>query len=278
MAGNEDQQQQVPDDQALNDIIATAVQGMSSGLPSASGIIGNHWGGTAEPWQGVPYKLPETTDKLAEPYHEGDDFSMLSEMNTEQLARFQDTLVATGLVREVVPGRIDDETVRGMGTLMALGNRQAEPWQDILDGIVRAGGLESAKARAAQQFDPKPYVAPDYATIAQEIKATFRQRLGREPDQAEMAQLSSEMFGWDKQGYNQQVAAERQQFENAQTEGEQPGGTFTQVDPLARFQEAFDRRYANELDFVDDKADAVETREQVERTTNTLSAMSRGGA
>lgn len=274
MAG-EDQMSQ---DEFLASLEQTFAQGLSGGLPSeGSGVIGGHWGG-GEPWQGVPFKLPEKVGNLAEPYYEGDDFAILEGMNTEQLARLQDTLVATGLVREVVPGRIDDNTIKGMGTLMALGNRQSETWQNVLDGIQRAGGLDGATSQRAAEFDPRPYIAPDYATLAQEVKATFRQRLGREPDQAEMAQLTAELSGWHKGAYGEQVAAERQQFENAQQGGEQAGGTFTRVDPLARFQETFDKRYANELDFVEDKEEAQGSRAAVGQTTGTLSAMSTGGA
>ena len=211
-------------------------------------------------------------DALESPYHEGDDFAVLEAMNTEQLARFQDTAVALGLVREVIPGRLDDSTLNAMGTLMALGNRQQTPWQSVLDGIQKSGGL--ANRGAAEQFDRPTYMAPDYATLAQEVKATFRKRLGRDPDEAEMGLLVGELQGWDRQSFDAEVSAREGDFVNQQTAGQQAGGTQQGVDPLARFQQVFEQRYANELDFVEDKQTAQESRAAVQSATDTLSKMS----
>lgn len=78
------------------------------------------------------------------------------------------------------------------------------------------------------------YVAPDPATVARMVKGVFRERLNRDPDQAEMR--------WHLDWY---MAEDRQ------------GG-----DTDARWLEMFEREYAAELDFVADKQREQERRER----------------
>jgi len=255
-----------PEDDFLSQLEAAFGAGIAGG-GLATGVIGGIW------QEGDPLRPPNSMEIL-EPYFEGDDFSVLSSMNTEQLARFQDVAVSMGLVREVIPGRMDDNTLKAMGSLMALGNRQRVPWQNVLDGIMKSGGLDGSGG--AESFDAPTYMAPDYATLAQEVKATFRKRLGRDPDESEMANLVGELQGWDRASYEAQVEGAEANFGAQQQAGSQGGGTVRQVDPLARFQEVFESKYANELDFVEDKQTAQESRAAVQSATQTLSQMSGG--
>jgi hypothetical protein len=210
---------------------------------------------------------------IGSPYTQGMDLDVLRGMNTEELGRLQDALVASGLVREVIPGRIDDNTLGGLRTLMAIGNRQAVSWQDVLDGIVRAGGLAGGQDR---EFEPPPSLVPDYATIAQEVKDTVRKRLGRDPDAFEMQELTAQLTGFHALENEAAQELARIQFEQETTPGVQDGGTVQRVDPGARFRELFESKFRNELDFVQDKQDAQVSREVVQSGVDTLSRMSRG--
>jgi hypothetical protein len=209
-------------------------------------------------------------------YYEGADYGVLRRMSTEELGRFQDSLVANGLAREIIPGRIDDSTIGGMQTLMALGNRRGASWESVRDEIVRIGGMPGQNGDEPQ-FDPKPYLAPDYATLAQEVKSTFRQRLGREPDQAEMAELVGELQGWNKGAYDAEVQYGQSQFDD--DDGipgvEEPPQELSNVDPVSRFQELFDERYSGELDIVERKAAVPGKRASVQGAVDAISRMNR---
>lgn len=265
-------------DPVLQELLDVFAQGSTQALPEPN-IIGGFYGGpTAETgsiwpeWaQDAGAGRPTTLQGGNPAYYEGADIEVLSAMNTEELSRFQDTLVAYGIVREVVPGRLDDATINGMSTLMSLGNRQGVRWQSVLDGVVRGGGLSGGKT--AEQFEARTYLKPDYATLAQDVKDTFRKRLGREPDEYEMQQLTGELTGYYSLANEAQTELDRMQFEQQATPGVQAGGTVQAVDPMARFQQLFDEKYKGEMAFNVDKEDAQISRAVVESGTNTLDQM-----
>lgn len=249
-------------------------------------LIGGDYGGTVT---GDPFLQPDgsMTGPLAlregstgYTYYEGNQYDILKALNTEDRVRLQQQLAAIGLATNPVYGEIDDATVNGMSKLLAMSNRAGTTWEATLNRIATNPAMQDqlggAGGAGQPEFDVPTYLAPDYASLAQDVKATFRQRLGRDPDQGEMAQLIGELEGWHKGAFDAEVGAARQDFDNRLAEGEQAGGTVRQVDPMSRFQEMFDRTYANELDFVEDKEAAVESREITQQTTGTLSQMSRG--
>lgn len=266
-------QELTPEQQEAIALLNSLAAGGAAAAAPQGEVLGGFWGGDTRRLGG-PGGVPYRPGMAPVVYHEGDEFSHLRNMSTEELARFQDTLVTTGLVREVIPGRLDDSTAGAMQMLMSVANRQAVKWQDVLDGIVSAGGLASAQEEA-REFEPGPYLAPDYASLAQTVKDTFRQRLGRDPDEGEMAQLVGELQGWDRQRYGAEVAADRMAFEQGEEPGEQGGGTVQGVDPLARFREAFESNYREELDFVEDKAGAAEDEAFMQGTAQTISQAAR---
>lgn len=247
--------------------------------PSPPSDVGNPFLG--QPGQNAPRggRLSETERRERAPrgvelnpiYYKGMEAEILQAMNEEELGRFQDALIAAGLEREVLPGRLDDNTIRGMSTLMGAANRQAVSWQEVLDGVIAAGGMktESGAGGGLESYRP-----PDYASIAQDVKTVFRNRLGREPDQAEMAELVGEIQGWDRQEEDAQIAAQPQIGPDGLPTSEPVEGT--KVDPIARFQEEFDRRYSGELDFLDDKRSQQEGRASVQQTSDLASSMARG--
>lgn len=268
--------------QALDTIMQLAQQGAAAQQLPEADPIGGFFAGPAGPInpQGEfvgPYRQ-QSPESIGGAYHEGDDLEILASMNTERLARLQDALVANGLVREVVPGRIDENTRKGLSTLMALGNRQSVTWQSVLEGITRSGGLAGAE-EAADKFDPAPYIKPDYASISQSVKQTFRDELGRDPDESEMEEMASFLGGMTRQQYERDVELSRMEWEreNGMTPEDAGPVEGTAIDPMARFQEQFEKVYRHERQFVEDKEAAVGSREQVGASTGLLSAMSQQG-
>lgn len=264
-----------PQGDSFADIEGAPPPGAAAAMPQAE-VVGGIYGGTVS---GEPMFQPDgrMTGPLAlnegatgHTYYEGDQFSILKGLNTEDLVRLQEQLAAVGLAANPLYGEVGDEsTLNAMSKLLSLANRSGTSWDATLTRLSTNPRLqEEAKE---PEFEEPTYLAPDYASIAQRVKGMFRDQLGRDPDQGEMAQFTAELQGWDKDNFNAQVAADRADFEG---EG---GGTVQSVDPVARFQERFEQVYKPELNFVRDKGRAVETREQVEASTGLLSAMSQQG-
>lgn len=226
--------------------------------------------------QGAFGQPPSTapTDDLRTIYYAGAEYDILRGLTTEDRVRLQQQLVALGLANNVVYGEIDGGetgtggTLGAMRALLAMANRAGEEWQSTLGRIATNPEMQ-AQAGGLVGSDRQPYMAPDYASMAQEVKNVFRKRLGREPDQAEMAELVGEIQGWDRQSFDAGTQPDIGPDGLPAAEG-------TRVDPLARFQEEFDRRYSGELDFIEDKASAVVARESVEQSTALASSMARG--
>lgn len=241
------------DDDLLAELTAAFQQGIAAPMDAAP-IIGGFFGGDTVTTAETPRNVTRGSIRGgATVYYEGDESQVVRSMNEEELARFQDSLVSLGLVRDVVPGRLDDNTLRGMATLMALGNRQAVEWTTVLDGLVSSGQSVSG----AEQFDPQPYMAPDYASLAQRVKGTFREALGRDPNDYEVRQLADELAGFDRMAYEREQEMRRMGFDAQVTPGTQEAGTVQSVDPLARFQELFEERYAGEINVVEDREEFV---------------------
>lgn len=257
------------------------IGGYFAGTGGVNPDTGGQYGtGPLDPLTGEfvgPY-AQTTPHGIASGYSKGDETVVWEGLTLEDRTRLQDQLVSFGLAKSVIPGEFDDGTMNGITSLLGLSNRAGTHWRGTLgrlQSLQDRGLLDKAGSEKAE-FDTPTYLAPDYATLAQNVKSMFRQTLGRDPDQSEMANLTAELEGWHKGAFDAQVGAQRQDFDNRQADGEQAGGTVRQVDPLARFQEAFESRYANEIDFVEDKAEAVETRENIEQGVGTLSQMSTG--
>lgn len=209
-------------------------------------------------------------------YHAGDEFDILRGLTTENRVRLQQQMVALGLASDVVYGEIDggeggkSGTLGAMRELLAMANRQGEPWEATLGRIATEG-----EQHAANAFEPEPYLAPDYATLSQRVKSTFREALGRDPDDYEIQQLASELSGFDALAHEREQELTGMATEQRAQPGRQGGGSVQGVDPLARFQELFEERYSGELDFVEDKEAAVGQRDAVQAGSNLLAGASR---
>jgi hypothetical protein len=112
-------------------------------------------------------------------------------------------------------------------------------------------------------FPTPTYLAPDYATLAQRVKQTFRQNLGREPTESELAGLADELSSYHRQAFEAEVEQAQQDWQSRQFAMEgginqhpfasgfdttpEPGQVEA-VDPLARFNERFDEAYQPDID------------------------------
>lgn len=247
------------------------------GGPSAQEVIGD-FSAVDPASEGGPGGIPYAAGQAPVVYYAGDEFNVLSAKPMEERVRLQEQMVALGLLSSPVYGELDDRTLGGFRALLSMANRTGDTWENTLNRIATNPLMLDAAQNQSNEpvFQPTPYMAPDYATIAQRVKQMFREQLGREPDQAEMAELSGELQGWSKQAWNAEVEVEEGAFDMRSADTTQPAVQGQQVDPMSRFQELFDSKYKGEMQFVDDKQSAQVQRQAVEGGAATVSQMARG--
>lgn len=258
-----------------DDIVNAPLPG-GGGQAGQPDVLGEFWGGP--PGGQMPYAgtgltpgIDQVVGQAPQPYFAGDEYVMLRMMTTEDRVRLQQQLVAVGLTSKVLYGELDDATIKGFRSLLGMANRQGEDWRATLGRVATNPDLQ----QGADEFEPTPYLQPDYATLAQRVKDTFRQQLGRDPDSYEMQQLTAELSGFDALAHEREQELNQLAFTQQQTPGVQGGGTVEAVDPMSRFQELFERNYKHELDFVEDKKSAVTQREAVQTGANVVSQAAR---
>lgn len=276
-----------PDDLAAQ--VAAALQPvLNAGGPAADAPepIGGNVGGDRTPaeigsiwpeWaQRVGVGLPTTVDNGVPVYFVGDEFAQLAGLPLEQRVLLQEQLVALGFASNIIPGDPGDpESLAGMKALLSLSNANGERYSETIARLTKLqeAGVWKAEGASAADFDPRPYLKPDYDTISQKVKQTFRESLGRDPDLYELQQLAGELTGFHELEYEAATEFEQLQHESSITAGSQPAGIVERQDPAASFAELFERKYKHELDFVEDKAQAQVSRATVESGVNTLDSM-----
>jgi len=216
-------------------------------------------------------------------YRKGEEYSILDGLSTEQLARTQDRLVALGILDGYTRGRIDPNTVKAFSDVLWMANSEGRSWTQTI------GDLERTKAEMGDDWawgdgsgsgDRAPfvaptYLAPDYATLAQRVKTELRDQLGRDPDESELALLTAELSGWDREAFDAEEAAARAEWEAAE-DGRDASPTAQAVDPVARFKESFESKFKAELRGIQRTEEATETSENVRGAVGLLSQMSGG--
>lgn len=223
-------------------------------------------------------------------YTTGDVFDELDGLSTENLARVQARMVGLGLLENYVPGKRDGDTQKAFSYLLQMANSSGQDWAREMSQLeqIQAEDPEGWAERmgiGGEDEGPAPFVtpayeAPDYATLAQGVKDQMRRSLGRDPDESEMAILTAELAGFDREAYEADVAGQRAQYdaEVGASEGREGmgGATVQGVDPVARFKESFEQRFAGRLAAGEDMVTADESQESVEGSTSLLSRMSGG--
>lgn len=220
------------------------------------------------------YRFDSRTGKLVKDetgpqggqYYPGDEWEHEGRP-VEWITSMQANLKKAGLLGSGYrAGAWDDTTAAAYNGLLGVANRQGMRWEDALaDQIQRANTPEALAARkAALRAQAAPlavdaYVAPDPASLAQDVKDYVRRRLpGHELSSGVLRFLSDELAREDRVAYGRNVEISREQYDR-QVEGQvaaaigegggvvAPTAEFEEVDPEARFREMFDRRFAGEI-------------------------------
>jgi hypothetical protein len=185
-----------------------------------------------------------------------------------------------------VPGFWDQATAGALAGAMTYANRGGTTVQDVIAQLVAA----PKELQARPEFVPPPEIRPDPAAITQRVKAEFRSRLGREPTDEELGEYAGYLSSQFGAAYDAQVAMARSEFDQGVGSleadeammrrqemldaGATPAelraaglwdvdaptsepGSFSDVDPAARFGERFDARFAPEIDFIEGQEDTI---------------------
>lgn len=259
------------------------IEGAEFGGPVQREIIGGFdgFGGDNPNLGGSGQNAPAGGRRSAgegpQPYFLGDEFAILKGMTTEDRVRLQQQLVALGIASDVTYGEIDGSdsgaggTLGAMRRLLAMANASGDDWTNVLARIA----TQPAMQEGIDEYEPAPFLQPDYATLAQDVKRTVRERLGREPNDYELQQLTGEMSGFYADEYAAQEEFRRIQHEAQTTPGVQGGGTVGRVDPMARFRQLFDEKFGAELAEPDKERQAQLSQESVQGGTRMVAEASR---
>ncbi len=202
----------------------------------------------------------------------GDELAPQS-LDPTAIIRLQKRLVAAGLLDEgtYYAGYWTDVSEAAYKTVLGVANTNGTSATVALSELIRSLPQsvkdQRARAKRLEQFQAPPYIKPDFATLAQDVKTTMRTRLRREPTAAELAELTREMTGLARQGFDAFTEEQRLAFNRAQ--GIQPSVTadnvirpmgvvsggltvapteVQDVDAAARFREFFEKRFKPEID------------------------------
>ncbi len=184
-----------------------------------------------------------------------------SGMSPETLVQFQARLVAAGLLDEgeYWPGVWDTKSSEAYATVLGLANQSGHTDEYTIDRLIetlpQSIKEQRARAKLAKTFQAPGFIGPDYASLAQEVKRILRSKLGRDPSDAEMAELTKVMSGIYRKDFEAEVAVQRATFE-AEAQSLATGqpvtpAAATDLDPAAQFAEFFERRFKPESDRLD---------------------------
>jgi hypothetical protein len=202
----------------------------------------------------------EMYDTYKPRYFEGDYQDIMATWSIDRIQWFQDRAMDAGMLNgeefSFRYGSRDANTRNAFSFLLADANANGNEWEDQLQDNVRTY-QEWLKENPEPEDEKYPsfvtpaYLAPDYATLAQQTKSDFNARLGRRATGAEMRLFTDYLGGQDAQQWAAQTQADRQthaararEFETGDPQG---GGTVQGVDAMARFDEFFDEKYEGEI-------------------------------
>lgn len=251
----------------------TAAEILAQGIPVGGGTLPDPIGVPANYSAVVRAQGPTTTGsglgydvEIPPRYFEGDDWAPAS-LPVEQRAMLQRQMAAAGVIPEGATYRLGvwDETSRqAYRQLLSFANGAGAPVEQALNQWATSKSTTTAPKT-------QPYLAPDYATLAQQVKGIVSQRLGgREPTQQELDVLVQRMRTDDRAAYDASVS-------NAQATAD--GATTVQdVDPSARFTEFFEQRYRPEIEHRKAVNDMTNLRATFLGNADAMTSLIRGAA
>lgn len=204
-------------------------------------------------------------------YFEGEEFSLLRGLPTEQRARLQDQMMALGIASSTVRGEIDAGTLAGFRSLLSMANSSGTDWQQTLSRVQRTA---EQTGTLGPKVPDQVYMAPDYATMSQAVKETMKAKLRRDPTDAELAILGDQLSGLYRQQFDGGVEVAQMEDTGAGRVLEGP----MQVDPMARFNEAFEQRYAGEIKVVENVDERQQATAKAGMVADSFGSLIGGGA
>ncbi len=196
--------------------------------------------------------------------------------NAARIGRLQDALVAAGLLRgEFRRGYYDAATGQAYAESLALANSKGANVIVTLDDLAQA--RQEQKAEAIASFvPPQTSLAPDPASLRSRARGMLLSMRGRasEIDDAEIDELAAVLSGeFRRQRQMEAEIARRQHVAEVETQFGDPTAPPAQadlsgieeVDPMARFDEFFSKRYGGEIN-------TREASEEVDRRSAQFSA------
>ncbi len=211
----------------------------------------------------TPAYVPDEMKVPRVPRYDADYFSKtVANMTPGQLQTFVEQGIQAGIIDEkyVTSGMMDSVIAGAMQEVMYQANISGYTWQDVLDRMVKAYQEEKEKRRGQSltewynNFVPSTaYQRMDPDTIAQKVKVTMRNEIGRDPNQWEIDLFADGMRSRHREAYDAQVASERSVWNatGRAREYDEPQdktvGAVQGVDENASFQEEFEKRYDTEI-------------------------------
>src|SRR5690606_6327002 len=174
------------------------------------------------------------------------DDALVAPVPTEQIPELQEAFIAAGLLEEgsFWSGVWDAETIKAYTTVLGYANLWGVTWESALQRIEQAHTKlqqDQENKKTVSEIIAETYVQPDYATLAQEVKSMFRQRLRREPTEQELAELTAALGGWYRASFDVQMQIAEEAEARAESGSDEPIQA-QDVDPVARLGELFDER------------------------------------
>jgi len=178
------------------------------------------------------------------------DDALVAPVPTEQIPELQEAFIAAGLLEEgsFWSGVWDAQTIKAYTTVLGYANLWGMTWESALQRMEQAHAKlqqDQENKKTASEIIAETYVQPDYATLAQEVKSMFRQRLRREPTEQELAELTAALGGWYRASFDVQMQIAEEAEARAESGSDEPIQA-QEVDPIARLGELFDERFGAE--------------------------------
>jgi hypothetical protein len=201
-------------------------------------------------------------------------------MPPEEIAKLQQRLVDAGLMDpdSYYAGVWTGAEAGAMLEAMGISNVSGKTVDATIDYLI-ANLPESTKdqrrrAAALKIYQAAPFITPDPASLTQTVKVAMRGELGREPTTEDYRLLTSGLSQAAFEDYQAQEAYNRAVFDANLAVGETgapvPVGSVPDVDPVARFREAFDQRFGPEKAFIEGQADNLRNMDNVFASLRTM--------
>ena len=197
-------------------------------------------------------------------YKNGDEWRILQNLPPEETRRLQDRLAFVGLLEDYRPGDLSDPNLIGaVKDLMTVANRQGSTWKDALgqfetniqNGAMEPFGTEDVEDQVPQV--PSAEAVPDYTSLKRRVIRHFRDTLRRDPTQAEVRMFADEMMA----DFEAQAAGEFRRRAETRDLPDDVGAAHVpvqeQIDPVARFEQAFEQRMGGQIETLEEQANTA---------------------